>query len=89
MSDIACKLSLSTIPNWYAKEEAFWTFEECDPDFVLVSGTWLHTGVGQSEVQPANYRIVARKDRKRNDRSVHGGAANVAKINMATPPRLM
>ena len=39
----------------------------------------MHTGVGESEVQPANYRVIARKG---NGRSAHSGVANVAKINM-------
>lgn len=71
------KLRLLTInfQSINAKKE-FWSLvEECHPDIVQASETWLHTGTGESGVLPANYRFVARKDRKGNGLSAHGGVA--------------
>ena len=63
-----------------SKREEFWSIlDQCDPDIVLATETWLNTSIMEAEVLPPGYKFAARRDRPT---SSHGGVAIITRDNI-------
>ena len=63
-----------------SKREEFWSIlDQCDPDIVLATETWLNPSIMEAEVLPPGYKFAARRDRPS---SSHGGVAIITRDNI-------
>ena len=63
-----------------SKREEFWSIlDQCDPDIVLATETWLNPSIMEAEVLPPGYKFAARRDRPT---SSHGGVAIITRDNI-------
>ena len=69
------RVLILNLQSMRAKRTPFWLLlEEVDPNIIIGCETWLHQGIYEREVLPANYHMVARKDMQ----SEHQGGVMIA-----------